>query len=133
MLVSPYSFEFFCSDRYLEPQIRERNQADETFRPKKFDELTLFRYSALTLNGHRIHYDAHYAAAEGYGGLVVHGPLLAQRLVDWAVERLGGLQTFSFRASSPLLVHEQATLGSDGARFWVAGPDGRLCMMARAA
>jgi len=99
----------------------------------QFNELTLFRYSALTLNGHRIHYDAPYAASEGYGGLVVNGPLLAQLLAGWAAEKLGVLKWFSFRASSPLFVQEAATLGTDGARFWVAGPDGRLCMMAEAA
>lgn len=102
-------------------------------RPATFDELTLFRYSALTLNGHRIHYDAPYAAAEGYGGLVVHGPLLAQMLAGWAAERLGALTRFSFRASAALFVQEDATLGTDGEQFWVAGPDGRLCMMAEAA
>ncbi|MEM6823928.1 MAG: MaoC family dehydratase N-terminal domain-containing protein, partial [Pseudomonadota bacterium] len=53
----------------LGAEVRER---------RAFDPVTLFRYSALTFNGHRIHYDADYArGVEGYPGLVVHGPLLA--------------------------------------------------------
>ena len=47
------------------------------------NEVLLFRYSALTLNGHRIHYDRPYATGqEAYPGLVVHGPLIATLLVD---------------------------------------------------
>ncbi len=57
----------------------------------------------------------------------------AQLLAGWAAERLGTLTRFSFRASAALFVQEDATLGTDGERFWVAGPDGRLCMMAEAA
>ncbi len=98
------------------------------------DPTLLFRYSALTFNGHRIHYDQDYAqAVEGYAGLVVHGPLLAHLLMGFAQRQLGGLSTFSYRATSPLIVTEQATLcGKDGS-FWVRGPDGRLCLQASAA
>src|SRR6218665_2259233 len=47
------------------------------------DEVLLFRSSALTFNGHRIHYDRRYAnAVEGYPGLIVHGPLIATLLLD---------------------------------------------------
>jgi 3-methylfumaryl-CoA hydratase len=75
-------------------------------------EVTLFRYSALTFNSHRIHYDRDYAKnVEGYAGLVVHGPLLATQLCEFAeslAESLGGeetaqLQSFDFRG-------QQATL-----------------------
>lgn len=98
------------------------------------DATLLFRYSALTFNGHRIHYDADYARrVEGYAGLVIHGPLLAQWLMLAAQEALGGLRSFAFRATSPLVVGEAAVIARDGARFWVAGPDGRQCMMAEAA
>lgn len=98
------------------------------------DSTLLFRYSALTFNGHRIHYDATYAReVEGYGGLVVHGPLLAQMLVLLAAEQLGRLRAFSFRATSALTLPEHASLcwRADGT-LWVAGPDGRQCMQARA-
>lgn len=93
---------------------------------------TLFRYSALTFNGHRIHYDKDYArGVEGYAGLVVHGPLLAQWLMLMAA-RHRPLARFSFRALAPLLCPDPATLGRDGGRLWAAGPDGRLRMTAEA-
>lgn len=93
-----------------------------------FDTTLLFRYSALTFNGHRIHYDEAYARqVEGYDGLVVHGPLLAQLLMLEA----GGLQRFSFRATAPLMHHEAATLCRAKDQMWVRGPHGRLCMEAQ--
>jgi len=69
------------------------------------DEVMLFRYSALTFNGHRIHYDRRYATeVEGYPGLVVHGPLIATWLVELLRHHLphATLNTLSFRAVSPL-------------------------------
>ena len=109
-----------------------RAPADETHsRDVGFDTTSLFRYSALTFNGHRIHYDLDYARdVEGYGGLVVHGPLLAQHLMLFATEKLGPLSEFAFRASSPLLHFETATLCLRGDQMWVRGPDGRRCMSA---
>ncbi len=105
---------------------------DETERREvAFDSTLLFRYSALTFNGHRIHYDVDYARdVEGYGGLVVHGPLLAQLLMLMAEEQLGPLTDFSFRATAPLIHVETATLCRNGADLWVRGPGGRLCMRA---
>ena len=98
-----------------------------------FDSTTLFRYSALTFNGHRIHYDIEYArTVEGYNGLVVHGPLLAQRLILLAERRLGSVKRFSFRATAPLLHSEEATFCWHGGTAWVRGPDGRQCMTATA-
>ncbi|MDT8854551.1 MaoC family dehydratase N-terminal domain-containing protein [Paracoccaceae bacterium Fryx2] len=107
--------------------------AAEVTEPAAFLATLLFRYSALTFNGHRIHYDIEYARhVEGYGGLVVHGPLLAQRLMLLAEARLGRLTTFRYRATAPLLAGEAAWLCADGARLWVRGPHGRLCMAAEA-
>lgn len=67
------------------------------------DPVLLFRYSALTMNGHRIHYDRPYAIGEeGYPGLVVHGPLQASLLADLAVRALGRpVARFRFRGVSP--------------------------------
>ena len=99
-----------------------------------FNSTLLFRYSALTFNGHRIHYDLDYARqVEGYSGLVVHGPLLAQMLMQLAERQIGPLRTFSFRATAALLHTETATFcfGKDG-ELWVRGPDGRQCMTAQA-
>ena len=101
--------------------------------PVSFDPVLLFRYSALTLNGHRIHYDRDYArGTEGYGGLVVHGPLLAQLLMLMATRQLGPLRQFSFRGTAPLIDTEAATLCRSGTDLWLRGPDGRLCMTAQA-
>jgi 3-methylfumaryl-CoA hydratase len=98
-----------------------------------FDTTLLFRYSALTFNGHRIHYDLEYAReVEGYAGLVVHGPLLAQHLMLLAQELLGPLAEFSFRATAPLMHFEEATLCCKGTELWVRAPDGRQCMQASA-
>lgn len=98
-----------------------------------FDSTLLFRYSALTFNGHRIHYDEAYARdVEGYNGLVVHGPLLAHLLMGLAQRQLGELKTFQYRATAPLMHHEQATLCWKDGIAWVRGPDGRQCMIGEA-
>src|SRR5262249_11844348 len=68
------------------------------------DDVLLFRYSALTFNGHRIHYDRRYATeVEGYPGLVVHGPLLATLLLDLIRRQLPdrSVESFRFRALRP--------------------------------
>lgn len=112
-----------------------RAATDEDIRETvRFDSTLLFRYSALTFNGHRIHYDIDYARqVEGYGGLVVHGPLLAQLLMLLAARRMGGLARFSFRATAPLIHSESADLcWKSGGMLWVRGPDGRQCMQADA-
>lgn len=102
------------------------------------DPVLLFRYSALTFNGHRIHYDQPYVTGEeGYPGLVVHGPLLATLMVDLARREAPQrrLASFSFRALRPVFCGEEMRVGGDpdaaGAALWVAGPDGGLCMQGR--
>ena len=79
------------------------------------DAVMLFRYSALTFNGHRIHYDRQYATeVEGYPGLVVHGPLIATLLLDLLRRNLphAAIARFAFRAVQPLF---------DAAPFLVSG------------
>jgi 3-methylfumaryl-CoA hydratase len=106
---------------------------EEDCKEVAFTSTLLFRYSALTFNGHRIHYDLPYAQqVEGYAGLVVHGPLLAQLLMLMAEEQLGLLSAFRFRATSPLMHFETAELCRKGRILWVRGPDGRQCMTAEA-
>jgi len=100
------------------------------------DATVLFRYSALTFNGHRIHYDADYARqVEGYPGLVVHGPLLATLLLDLAETIAGPPGDFAFRAIAPVFADEPfeacARSGADGLALWIRGSDGRLAMQAR--
>ena len=86
------------------------------------DAAMLFRFSALTFNAHRIHYDRDYAqGVEHYPGLVVHGPLLATLLVDDAL-RLhpgGRVVRFDFRARSPVFDGERFELCSAGDTLWV--------------
>ncbi|WP_298194006.1 hypothetical protein [Novosphingobium sp.] len=101
----------------------------------------LFRFSALTFNTHRIHYDHPYATGtEGYRGLVVHGPLIATLLLDLARRTLGSetaLAKFSFRAVSPAVADEplHLALKRDEAGFILAAhaADGRQVMAAKAA
>ena len=98
-----------------------------------FDTTLLFRYSALTFNGHRIHYDEHYARhTEGYDGLVVHGPLLAQLLMLWAEETSPHLTGFSFAARYPVAHQDVVHLCRDGVQYWVKGRDSTLHMVAKA-
>jgi 3-methylfumaryl-CoA hydratase len=102
------------------------------------DPILLFRYSALTFNGHRIHYDQPYVTkVEGYPGLIVHGPLIATLLLDLvAREAKGRLQRFAFRAKSPLFdtapFHVNGLPGADRreVRLWAEGPGGTLAMEA---
>jgi len=105
------------------------------------DELMLFRYSALTYNGHRIHYDRDYCRdVEGYPDLVVHGPLTATLLADLAVEAAGApLASFDYRAVSPLYcptpftIHAKPAGDEDGGlKLWAITPAGGLAMTARA-
>jgi 3-methylfumaryl-CoA hydratase len=93
----------------------------------------LFRYSALTFNGHRIHYDLDYAqGVEGYPGLVIHGPLLATLLADLASGQDGRIATFDYRARSPLFVPGEFSVNGrktkDGADLWAASEEGVLAM-----
>jgi len=80
------------------------------------DSTLLFRYSALTFNGHRIHYDHDYACnVEGYAGLVVHGPLTATLLQGFAIriEPTRLLSSFEFRGVAPLFVNQPFRLEAD--------------------
>ena len=97
------------------------------------DPVTMFRYSALTFNGHRIHYDHPYATGiEGYDGLVFHGPLTATLLAGLAEEQ-GPLATFAFRAVSPLTDRTAFAVCADRGRLWAENAKGRLAMTAEAA
>ncbi len=104
------------------------------------DPVLLFRDSALTFNGHRIHYDRPYAMAEeGYPGLVVHGPLIATLLIDLLRRQQPGarVRRFAFKAVRPLFdIHPFAVCGrADGERrvaLWARDHEGCLAMQAHA-
>ena len=106
--------------------------------PLLSDPVRLSRFSALTFNGHRIHYDADYARqVEGYGGLVVHGPLQAVAMMNLAAKVLGRVpEMFSYRGLSPLIVGEgaevQAHADGAGLALRVIRPGGPVTMAGRA-
>ena len=104
------------------------------------DARLLFRYSALTFNTHRIHYDAPYAReVERYRGLVVHGPLTASLLLQLAASELGEnrLRRFEFRGVSPAIAGEKLHLAmrkvEDGFELGAFAGDGRQVTRASAA
>jgi 3-methylfumaryl-CoA hydratase len=104
------------------------------------DPVLLFRYSALTFNAHRIHYDRPYATAgEGYPGLVVQGPLIATLLADLACRHSGYHQFEQFRFKAirptcdlkPFYLHGQPDSDGSGATLWSQDHEGWLTMEAR--
>jgi len=105
------------------------------------DDVLLFRYSALTFNGHRIHYDRRYnAEVEGYPGLVVHGPLIATLLLNLLRNKLPNAHVshFNFRAVRPVFdiasFKLHGTLAPDGktVSLWTEDHEGCLTMQATA-
>ena len=105
------------------------------------DDVMLFRYSALTFNGHRIHYDRKYVTeVEGYPGLIVHGPLIATLLVDLVRRQLPGgfIKRFEFKAVRPIfdlhLFRLNGQPSADGKRvkLWAEDHEGWLAMQATA-
>lgn len=105
------------------------------------DPVMLFRYSALTFNGHRIHYDRSYVMCEeGYPGLVVHGPLIATLLLDLVRHEAGErpLASFQFRAQRPtfdgvpMRVNGAPSTDGRGVRLWAQDDHGWLTMSATA-
>ncbi|MBP2295984.1 FAS1-like dehydratase domain-containing protein [Azospirillum rugosum] len=106
-------------------------------RPMVPDPVLLFRYSAITFNGHRIHYDRKYCEeVEGYPGLIVHGPLTATLLVDLFLRENPGARVtaYRFRARRPLFdVHPFTLCGSPrvgGATLWALDHTGQIAMSA---
>jgi 3-methylfumaryl-CoA hydratase len=103
------------------------------------DEVLLFRYSALTFNGHRIHYDRRYVTeVEGYPGLIVHGPLIATLLVD-LVRRSAPdaqIERFEFKALRPTFDgHTMRVCGTRAGQqveLWSQDHEGWLTMRGKA-
>ncbi|CAM5791338.1 FAS1-like dehydratase domain-containing protein [Rhizobacter fulvus] len=105
------------------------------------DDVLLFRYSALTFNGHRIHYDRKYVTeVEGYPGLIVHGPLIATLLMDLLRRELPQAEVASFRFKAvrptfdPHPLRVNGALQPDGktVRLWAQDHEGWLTMDATA-
>jgi len=105
------------------------------------DDVLLFRYSALTFNGHRIHYDRRYVTeVEGYPGLIVHGPLIATLLVDLLRRNMpdATVKQFTFRAVKPVFdiapfsVCGKVEADGKSVVLWAKDASGALCMDASA-
>jgi 3-methylfumaryl-CoA hydratase len=104
------------------------------------DPVLLFRYSALTFNGHRIHYDRDYVTkVEGYPGLVFHGPLQAAFIVELAARLHGGTppKKFSYRGLQPLFEGSEFSVNANdtgsGMELWTANSAGQPTMKGTAA
>ena len=99
------------------------------------DPVLLFRYSALTFNGHRIHYDRDYVTTvEGYPGLIVHGPLQAALIIELAARLHGGKapKKFSYRGLQPLFEGSEFSVNANdsaaGMELWTANAAGQPTM-----
>jgi 3-methylfumaryl-CoA hydratase len=103
------------------------------------DPVLLFRYSALTFNGHRIHYDRDYVTkVEGYPGLVFHGPMQAAFLVEFAAKLHGAApKKFSYRGVQPLFEGSEFSVNANataaGMELWTANSAGQPTMKGSAA
>jgi len=99
------------------------------------DPVLLFRYSALTFNGHRIHYDRDYVTkVEGYPGLIFHGPLQAALIVEFAAKLHGAKapKRFSYRGLQPLFEGTEFSVNANdiptGMELWTANAEGQPTM-----
>jgi 3-methylfumaryl-CoA hydratase len=99
------------------------------------DPVLLFRYSALTFNGHRIHYDRDYVTnVEGYPGLIFHGPLQAALIVEFAAKLHHGQppKKFSYRGVQPLFEGSEFSVNANdtaaGMELWTANAEGQPTM-----
>lgn len=120
-------------------QAKEEELPTHTFSKSLIPDATqLFRYSAITFNGHRIHYDQDYATGiEGYPGLVVHGPLIATWLMNFAQEMCPdqSLRSFEFRGNAPAFVENEIillALDENCTAFEARTKNGALIMTANA-
>ena len=101
------------------------------------DPVVLFRYSALTFNSHRIHYDRAWAMdVEGYPGLVVHGPLTTTLLIDFARDRNPGRRIVAYTTQARAPIFDTAPFelrgrpSAGGCELWAVTPEGTIAMSA---
>lgn len=95
-------------------------------------DILLFRYSALTFNSHKIHYNKEYALTEGYPAILVQGPLTVTLLLEWVDTLYDNLKitSFKYKNSSPAFTNERIRLclaeEEGGFAAWIEGHDGKL-------
>ena len=123
------------------PPGRQAGQTSDFSMQLQGDSRLLFRYSALTFNAHRIHYDHKYVSeVEGYPGLLVHGPLLATLMLELLWKNLPDcrVRSFEFKAlrpvfdTHPFTVHGTNPNAEGSTSLWVADHEGFLCMQGSA-
>jgi 3-methylfumaryl-CoA hydratase len=135
-----YREEVKAGERNQAPK-RELAPADAAWRRTvTVDPILLFRFSALTFNSHKIHYDRQWATVtEGYPALVVHGPLTQTLLIDFARDHAGGraFTSFTTQARAPLFEGAPFELrgkpGANGCDLWAVTPEGTVAMSATVA
>jgi 3-methylfumaryl-CoA hydratase len=133
--------EIKAGERNQAPR-REEPPADAPWRrPVTPDPVLLFRFSALTFNSHRIHYDRAWATeVEGYPGLVVHGPLTSTLLIDFARDHADGRALAAYRTqaraplfdTAPFELRARPAAGGSGIELWAVTPEGTIAMSAQA-
>ena len=133
--------EVRAGDRNQAPR-RETAPDDTPWRRRIVpDPVLLFRFSALTFNSHRIHYDRPWATErEGYTGLVVHGPLTSTLLLDFARDQNPGRVVLHYETqaraplfdTAPFELRGRPTADGRGAELWAVTPEGTVAMSARA-
>jgi 3-methylfumaryl-CoA hydratase len=133
--------EVKAGDRNQAPR-RDQAPADVPWRRSLVpDAVLLFRFSALTFNSHRIHYDRAWAMdTEGYPALVVHGPLSSTLLIDFARDHGAGrtIRAWTMQARAPLFegqpleLRGRPTADGRGAELWAVTPEGTVAMSAAA-
>ena len=125
---NPLANERATSDAGKSTTVPTDHRWSKTITP---NPVMLFRYSAVTFNGHRIHYDRRYVTEiEGYPALVVHGPLIATLLLELALDNNSGhtVQKFDFQARAPLFDDAPFSIAGkptvNGCSLWSATPAG---------
>ena len=125
-------------EKFTKSETKENYDLSSLIKENTFNSQQLFQYSALTMNSHRIHYDLEYCkTTEFYPNLVVHGPLIAQQLVQIADEKLNGdLKKFEFKALNPIFVKEKFSIHliekDDCLDLWISDKSGNISMKAKA-
>ena len=125
----------------MSPRRRGRHRRTAPGGARSFPTTCCFRYSALTFNGHRIHYDRRYVTeVEGYPGLIVHGPLIATLLIEQVRRELPEAEVASFRFKAvrpifdlhPFRVNGAPAADGKSVQLWASDHEGALAMEASA-
>lgn len=125
----------YTTEAYRESQAQTIQQSPLHTHELKPTDILLFRYSGLTFNAHKIHYDRQYAKQEGYPDLLVHGPLTITLLLEWFSTLFGDLtvKSFKYKNIAPLFANEKIQLAlkptiENKFDIWIENGNGELCV-----